>query len=422
MKKFVPLLILAAVLFALLGCPSEPKQPKTKTFKVSYVSEYGPAPEQKTVKENYALTQADLAPLSSEAAANAHKVFQGWFIDSSIPANPGDKITRNTTLVARWKSQQFTVTYTTLYGTAPDSITLDYGTALTAEELPVLQNDSHTFTGWFANGTEVKTGFAVKENLTLTASWDKTKRTVSFIDEKHPDTNPITVLHGETASLSAPANVPGYDFKGWFAGATQITSSTPITSDITLTAKWEIQQFTVTYATSYGTAPDSITVDYGTPLTAEEIPVLTAEAEEHKQHNGWTSDGTTICKAGDLITENTVLTAKWGPEQLKLTVSTSVEGFPESIDVNFGSKIKDVISSEELNPTLQHYELLGWKIDNVYYQLTYAGDAVIESPKTAVPQFKIIDNAFQSSTITEYTVPEGVREIGAYAFAGSKIA
>ncbi len=423
MKKFVPLLILAAVLFALLGCPSEPKQPKTKTFKVSYVSEYGPAPEQKTVKENYALTQADLAPLSSEAATNAHKVFQGWFIDSSIPANPGDKITKNTTLVARWEPQRLTVTYVTPYGAAPDSITLDYGTQLSVTQLPVLQDDSHSFTGWFADGIEIKADFAVTKNLTLTAQWDKTKRTVTLIDEKHPDTDPVSVLHGETATLPAPADVTGYDFKGWFAGETEFTSTTPVSADITLTAKWEIQRFTVTYITTTGTAPAPITLDYGTQLTVAQLPTLSAPDGQHIQHNGWTSDnGRTICKVGDVIIADTTLVAQWGPEQLKLTVQSSVEGFPASVDVDYGSKIKDVISSEAFNPTLQYYELLGWKIDNAYYPLTYEGEDSISTTKTLVPQFKIKENAFKSSAITEFTVPEGVREIGAYAFAGSKIA
>ncbi|MBQ8414806.1 MAG: InlB B-repeat-containing protein, partial [Clostridia bacterium] len=52
-------------------------------------------------------------------------------------------------------------------------------------------------------------------------------------------TESVEIGDGKTLTLSTPTR-EGYNFLGWYSGDTKVTESTPITSDMTLTAKWEI--------------------------------------------------------------------------------------------------------------------------------------------------------------------------------------
>ena len=54
------------------------------------------------------------------------------------------------------------------------------------------------------------------------------------------------VEHGKTASMPDPAPAKdGYAFVGWYLGETAYDFATEVTSDIALTARWEINTYTV---------------------------------------------------------------------------------------------------------------------------------------------------------------------------------
>ena len=59
----------------------------------------------------------------------------------------------------------------------------------------------------------------------------------------------------------------GYTFAGWYLGESRFGFNTAITKDITLTAKWTVNQYTITYDLNGGTAegnPDTYTVETDT--------------------------------------------------------------------------------------------------------------------------------------------------------------
>lgn len=72
----------------------------TEDYVISYSTEHGTKPANKTVTvdygESYALTAADLPTLSAEGY-----IFGGWLLDG-VPVNVGDTINDNSTLVAVW--------------------------------------------------------------------------------------------------------------------------------------------------------------------------------------------------------------------------------------------------------------------------------------------------------------------------------
>ncbi len=95
----------------------------------------------------------------------------------------------------------------------------------------------------------------------------------------------VEIGDGKTLALSTPTR-EGYNFLGWYSGETEITESTPITSDMTLTAKWEIKTFKVSFLDYYGNTVSNQTVNYGESATAPTVDSVI----EKQRFDGWSAD------------------------------------------------------------------------------------------------------------------------------------
>ena len=134
------------------------------------------------------------------------------------------------------------------------------GTAKASEEEAVQQGTNvtvtaeaekgYTFAGWYdaVTGTKVSDAaeytFAVTENTALTAQFTKNDEpepevthTVTFIADGNETTQ--TVKDGKTADKPKDPTKAGHKFLGWFVGDTEYDFSQPVTSDLTITAKFE---------------------------------------------------------------------------------------------------------------------------------------------------------------------------------------
>ena len=113
--------------------------------------------------------------------------------------------------------------------------------------------------------------------------------------------------------LPAPTKL-GYNFLGWYNGdvAWDFANDT-VTEDVTLVAKWEQIECTVTYVTINPDTEEletlgTITVYYGDLLTLPETPYLGAnyELDSWRDRNGKVWDFN-----ADYVTEDIVLQAYW---------------------------------------------------------------------------------------------------------------
>ena len=106
---------------------------------------------------------------------------------------------------------------------------------------------------------------------------------------------------------NTPADQPadptkeGYTFIGWYKGESEWNFETPVTADLTLTAKWQINRYTITFDTAGGSEVPSITQDYGTAITAPANPTKTGYT-----FAGWDKTIPTTMPAGDMT-----ITARW---------------------------------------------------------------------------------------------------------------
>ncbi|HBJ18972.1 MAG TPA: hypothetical protein DDY70_04450, partial [Clostridiales bacterium] len=130
--------------------------------------------------------------------------------------------------------------------------------------------------GWFAEGAESAFDFTtpIKENITLTARFEaKAEYTVSFTGEG-VTASTSTVYDGDCVSEPTAPTRTGYHFVGWTkAGeSTLYDFTTPVTGDLTLTAKWTQNLVTVTYRPENGEADTTATIAQGSLAAEPEEP------------------------------------------------------------------------------------------------------------------------------------------------------
>jgi uncharacterized repeat protein (TIGR02543 family) len=68
---------------------------------------------------------------------------------------------------------KYTVSYSTDFGVAPQSLTVKEGDKLTSGDLKSLDTDGYIFLGWYNGSNRVEEGFVVKQDLKLVAKWTK---------------------------------------------------------------------------------------------------------------------------------------------------------------------------------------------------------------------------------------------------------
>ena len=192
--------------------------------------------------------------------------FKGWYDNENLTGSPVTAIsnteTGNKEYWAKWEINQYTITFDTAGGSTVASITQDYGTAITAPADPT--REGYTFIGW---DKAIPTTMPA-ENMTITAKWKVNQYTITFDTNGGSEITPITQDYG--TAITAPANPTreGYTFTGW----DKAIPTTMPAENMIITAKWKVNQYTITFDTAGGSTVASITQDYGTAITAPADP------------------------------------------------------------------------------------------------------------------------------------------------------
>ncbi len=212
--------------------------------------------------------------------------FDGW--DTEIPQTmPAG----NLTLKAKWKINQYTITFDTDGGTTIAPITQDYGTEITAPAAPT--KTGYTFAGWDAAiPATMPAG-----DLTIKAKWEINQYTITFDTDGGTPVDAITQDYGTVITAPAAPAKTGYTFDGWNPALPEKMPA----ENLTVTAKWKINRYTITFVTGGGTAIAPITQDYGTAVAAPADPERAGYL-----FDGWDKEIPTTIPA-----ENVVITAQW---------------------------------------------------------------------------------------------------------------
>ena len=157
----------------------------------------------------------------------------------------------------------------------------------------------YTFGGWNkADGTAWDyASDRVTDNITLYAKWTANTYTITFDTAGGSEIAPITQDYGTAITEPADPTREGYTFTGWDR---EIPTTMPA-ENITVTAQWEINQYTITFDTAGGSEIAPITQDYGTVITEPANPT-----REGYTFTGWVREIPTTMPA-----ENITLKARW---------------------------------------------------------------------------------------------------------------
>ena len=249
------------------------------------------------------------------APSNPSKVgytFNGW--DVTVPATmPAEDVEIN----ALWNINKYTITFNVNGGTAVQSITQDYATAVTKPADPT--KVGYTFAGW---DQEVPATMPA-ENITINAKWNINKYTITW---KNWDGTTLEtdseVEHFSTPSYNAATPTKAanaqytYTFKGWSPVVETVTG------DATYVAQFDstVNEYTVTWKNWDGTTLETDeNVPYGTtPSYDAATPTKATNAQYTYTFKGWspvvetvTGDATYVAQFDSTVNEYTVTWKNW---------------------------------------------------------------------------------------------------------------
>jgi uncharacterized repeat protein (TIGR02543 family) len=256
------------------------------------------------------------------------------------------------------------------------AVTLDLGGGKlgnSSEDIQIIVKNGSTFTApasdgltrpdgntdsyfmWLdGNGNSYEPGGSVPADVTeLTVQWTAPTYAVTL------NTNGGTIADGKDvtgytygvgATLPTDVTRTGYTFKGWYDNE-NLTGS-PVTAiggaetgNKEYWAKWEINQYTITFDTNGGSEIAPITQDYGTEITVPADPT----------RKGYTFKGWDKEIPETMPAENITVKAQWGINQYTITFDTNGGSEIAPITQDYGTEI-----TAPDNPTRKGYTFKGW--------------------------------------------------------------
>ena len=227
-------------------------------------------------------------------------------------------------------------------------------TAPTSDGLTRPDGNTDSYFMWLdGNGNSYEPGASVPADVTeLTVQWTAPTYTVTLNagDGTINSGNVTSYTYGVGATLPTDVTRTGYTFKGWYDNE-NLTGS-PVTAiggaetgNKEYWAKWEINQYTITFDTNGGSEIAPITQDYGTEITVPADPT----------RKGYTFKGWDKEIPETMPAENITVKAQWGINQYTITFDTNGGNEIAPITQDYGTEI-----TTPDNPTRKGYTFKGW--------------------------------------------------------------
>ena len=279
------------------------------------------------------------APTVTPAPGKEHT---GWDVEF-------DHVQKDLVVNATFKDIMYTVKF------VADGITryetkVKYGEKVDAPNAPEVKGK--TFERW--DGTAEY----VTENVTITAIYKLNSYTIKFI-LNNGEADVVRTQDYGTAITAPTPEMTGYTFDGW----DKTVPETMPANDVTITAQWKINKYTITFVLGNGKEDVVLTQDYGTAITAP-VPEATAE----QSFDGW--DKTV---PGTMPAENMTITAQWKTRKYTLTfinfdgttVYTEEVEYGASIDSHFETADSAATYDDKILDYDGWYKVDGTRIDEL---------------------------------------------------------
>ena len=247
---------------------------------------------------------------------------------------------------ATWTPVEYAITYNLDGGTAENPANY------TIESADITLNNptktGYTFLGWTGTDlTEATKKVTIANGSTgeksFTATWQINQYTITFDSNGGSDVDPIKQDYNTAVTAPAAPTKTGYTFTGW---TPELPATIPA-EDMTVTAQWQINQYTITFDSNGGSDVDPIKQDYNTAVTAPADP-----SKAGYSFGGWTPAVPTTMPA-----ENKTLTATWNLVTYNITYNLDEGSVATANPTTYNVESAAITLN---NPTKEHFDFAGW--------------------------------------------------------------
>ena len=339
--------------------------------------------------------------------------FEGWYWDDetfrdSFTANSlkDRPLSENFTVYAKWAedgegrpSGSVEVQFDSIGGSEVVPVYVQPGNTIPA---PSVSKEGHTLEGWYTSINEGETlderwsfsSNSVNYDLTLYANWEINEYTITFDANGGRTVNDITQDYDTDLSLPN-ANRTGHSFVGWYEDEglnKQFELSEMPAEDLTLYAKWEINEYTISFESKGGTTVDSIITDGESRVSIPEDP-----EKEGYEFDGWYEDEdlNKPFELSEMPAEDLTLHAKWEINEYEISYDLD-SGINDSSNVEKYT-VEEQITLHDANK--KGHTFLGW-----YESSEFEGQAVTEIPLGTTGNLTL----YAKWDINEYTITYGI--------------
>ncbi len=351
-KSMITIGLLIVMSIGLIACTDD----SAKQFTVSFDADNGSTNTSVVVEEN--TTVAKPADPYKEGYT-----FLYW-TNNGTEFNFYSLVTQDLNLKASYTIDSYTINFDTNGGSelTNSTLTFNYGSEVTFE---TPTKDGYTFAGWFDGTTEYTSGTwttVLSTDLNLVAKW------VVYYDISYELNGGTNGDNPESFTSEYPitledATKRGYEFLGWYTDSgfsNEVTSTSDLTGNVTLYAKFNIATYTISYNLNGGTNgsnPSTYTV---------ENPVFLADAsKEGYTFRGWYTSadfsGSAITNLNS-YTEDITLYARF--TAISYTIHYELYDGENGNNNPYSYTIEDSFTLNDA--TKSGFEFLGWYTDSEF--------------------------------------------------------
>lgn len=233
--------------------------------------------------------------------------------------------------------------------------------------------------------------------LLIMTSCTKKTYIVSFDTDGGTEIQDQNVVKKKTVSKPNDPKKEGHTFIGWYVDNNEFDFNTKITNHLVIKAKWEINEYTVSFTTNTSEHLDSIKVTYN-----ELVPSVKELTKIGHTFNGWYLDDE-LYDFNTPVTKDITLEAKW--DLIKFVINLDGNGsILENSFIQFDYDNFPTLPT----PTKEGYNFLGWydgdkKIENIenknynlvakWEQISYEVSFVTDCDQTIPNQTILYNNS-----------------------------
>jgi len=305
--------------------------------------------------------------------------FEGWYENVTISEGVYDftnatKVTRiinqssNMSLVAKFSIIEYTIHYNLNNGQVDSLLAETYTVNTDTITLPTPTKAGYNFSNWTTGAgiviTEIANGST--GNYTLTANFTPITYFVTYIDDKtKTEGNPDSYIVETTAVVLTHNDVLGYRFLGWFDQSNkkvEVIGGGEL-GDITLTAKYEIIEYSISYVLNGGVMqnpnPSEYTIEQSIDRFLSPSKLGATFLHWKNIYTGQEISSIAIGSYGNLVLEavfEDIIAEEF------FVITYYVDGKKFLLDsVESDTKVHDVVS-----PTKDYYVFEGWYSDQSF--------------------------------------------------------